>query len=366
MSVRVAYLCLQATRQGQASYAHVHEICDGLELLGFRVSLFEPTYADESRPRPGVAGRLIEFVRVQGRFVRALGRSEVAYVRDHPAALPAMLAARLRRVPIVLEVNGPWHELIASYPRLRRLRGIIGWLFGQRAGCASAMIAVTPALAAWLRSQYGHPRVEVVANGANIDLFNPSVAPMRGLPERYVTFFGALAPWQGIQTIISAVMSPWWPQDMSVVIAGEGQEAQRVREAAIRDPRIVMLGRVPYDQVPAIVVGGVAGLCPKTNTGADWATLGFSPLKAYEILACGVPAIVSDFPGLTDLVLGCDAGEVVAANDPKALAEAVGRLADHVESSKEKGARGRACIVREHSWKARAQATAAVIRSVVA
>jgi hypothetical protein len=39
---RIAYLNLQRATEGQASYAHVHEIIKGLRKREFAVDLFEP------------------------------------------------------------------------------------------------------------------------------------------------------------------------------------------------------------------------------------------------------------------------------------------------------------------------------------
>lgn len=57
---RMAYLCLQATREGQASYAHVHEIIKGLEHRGWEVQLFEPVYGQGKPPGIVLVGSDLE------------------------------------------------------------------------------------------------------------------------------------------------------------------------------------------------------------------------------------------------------------------------------------------------------------------
>ena len=48
-----------------------------------------------------------------------------------------------------------------------------------------------------------------------------------------------------------------------------------------------------------------------------------NPLKLFETLACGIPAIVSELPGQADLIREGRCGLVIPCNDPTALARAV-------------------------------------------
>ena len=137
-------------------------------------------------------------------------------------------------------------------------------------------------------------------------------------------------------------------------------ERPAVETAAAADPGIHDLGRQPYRVLPGIVARSICGLVPKNNLG-DRTGTGLYPLKVFETLACGVPAIVSDFPGQADLVRDNNAGLAVPAEDPVALARAVGDLASDPEIARASGTRGRAAIVAAHSWDIRAGATQDVL-----
>jgi glycosyltransferase involved in cell wall biosynthesis len=71
------------------------------------------------------------------------------------------------------------------------------------------------------------------------------------------------------------------------------------------------------------------------------------------MLACGLPSVVTDFPGQADLVRSLGAGIVVPPDDPAALARAVATLLANRLSSQEM-ARIAAVIKAEHSWDSRA------------
>jgi glycosyltransferase involved in cell wall biosynthesis len=359
---RVAYICLQATRQGQASFAHVREILSGLVRLGWACDLFEPAYAGEPTPAK-LRTRMLEFGRVQRRVVQAMPGYDVLYVRDHPAVLPAMRAAHRRGIPIVLEVNGIYDELKLAYPWTSALMPLLRWNFLARLRLAGGVIVVTEQMREVLRGFDGSKEITVVPNGADPVRFTPEAAAERIHPSRYVAFVGVLAVWQGIDTILEALRDPAWPDDVDVVIAGSGLEQAKIEAAQVTDSRIVYLGQVPYASVPAILAGSMASLSPKSDlVGLSG---GVSAVKLYESMACGVPVVVSSLPGQGEVVEAHRCGLVVPPSDPRALAEAVARLAADPEEARAMGDRGRRAVVEQHSWAVRAVDTGGVLTRVL-
>lgn len=357
------YLALEAPREGQASYAHIHEIVGGLQRRDWTVDLFVPSYSGKWK-RPGLLRRMMEYLCLQWRVIRAFEDGQAVYVRSHFLAFPASLWARLRGAPIVHEINGPYEDVAIAYAWARPLAGIIKWMWRKQFQWADRLITVTPQLADWVRDQGVATSVDVVPNGANTDLFHPDAPCDVDLPERYAVFFGGLARWQGIPTLLAAKQSPAWPKGVDLVIVGDGPERPTVEAAAAADPGIRDLGRQPYRVLPGIVAKSICGLVPKNNLG-DRTGTGLYPLKVFETLSCGVPAVVSDFPGQADLVRDNDCGLAVPAEDPDALARAVADLAADPARVKPMGARGRDAIVAAHSWDIRAGATQDVLMQLM-
>ncbi len=358
--MKVHYLCLQATREGQASYSHVHEIVNGLRRRGCDVEIFEPAYRED---HPSILTRLLAFLTVQWRLIRA-GKPDVLYIRWHFASILSALCFRLRGVPVVQEVNGHYEDLFSVWPAARR----IGWLFifvsRLQLQLADAVIVVTTQLVDWVRRQGSSAPVEVISNGANVALFAPTAVASIDLPRPYVVFFGALSPWQGIGLLLDAKAHPDWPADVTLVVVGDGMDRDKVEMAAGRDSAIRYLGRQPQQLLPGIVANSIAGLIPKVNAAGHDET-GLMPLKLFEILACGVPAIVTEFPGMADLVREADCGLVVPGDSPARLAAAIARCHADPELVRAMGARGREAVVGEHSWDARAGATYGLLRRLV-
>ncbi|MDY0087577.1 MAG: glycosyltransferase family 4 protein [Coriobacteriia bacterium] len=362
--MRIAYLCLQSTKQDQASQAHVHEIINGLRSQGAHVDLFEPEYATDTLP--GAVGRLMAFLRSQMRLIKVMRRYDVLYIRGHALAWPTAFWARRVSMPVVQECNGMVDDFFIAWPAARRIQRSITWLTYDQFRKADEIIVGSSGLAAWLKRETGRDG-HIIPNGANCEIFQPMERPEGVvLPDEYVVFFGSLAPWQGIDTTLAAVRDPQWPEGLALVVAGDGVKRGAVEAAAAAgDGRVVYLGSLPYDQVAAIVSNAVCSLVNKEQE--EFAAAGISPLKLYESMACGVPVIATEgMPGLTEVVREQEVGIIVPQRDSGALASAVARLAADAGLRAEMGQRGRAFAEAECSWFARSEDVAAVIVAAAA
>ena len=358
---RVLYLTLESPREGQASYAHVNEIVNGLRRVGHEVQLFAPSYAKDWET-PGVASRLLEYAKLQLRLCATARRGDVIYVRSHFLAVLVSLYGHLIGARLMQEINGPYEDLFITYPWTQRYSKLLSALQRWQFKVADALITVTPQLKTWAAAQIGIPkRIEVVPNGANTDMFKPGApCDLPNLPDKYVVFFGGFARWQGIETMVAALDQPEWPADTALVVIGDGQQRDLIQQAAAKHSRLHWLGRQPYAKVAGVVARSIGGLVPKNNQG-DREGTGLFPLKIFETLACGVPAIVTNFPGQADLVRNEQCGLVIPPENPRALAVAVATLAADPDTARAMGARGAAAVLREHSWQCRAEQTAEII-----
>jgi glycosyltransferase involved in cell wall biosynthesis len=223
-------------------------------------------------------------------------------------------------------------------------------------GWADAVVVVTPGLEGYVAAATGRRGgYYVIGNGADVDRFRPEIAGASITGRSYVVFVGALASWQGIDVILSAVQAAAWPQNVDLVIAGEGREQGRIQEAARTCRRIRWLGTIPYEESAILVSGSLAALVPMV--AGPRSIFGLSPLKLFEAMASGVPVVVSDLPGPGDVVRAHECGITFPAGDPEALARAVTEIAKDPVRASEMGARGRAAAVSLYSWDARAAQT---------
>jgi glycosyltransferase involved in cell wall biosynthesis len=356
--MRLAYVALETPVPGQAAHTHIHEIILGLQAKGWAVERFFATRSGASAGR-SFPIRLADYVGVQRRLVRALAHVDVVFVRGHFMAFPAALWARAAGKVVVHEINGATEDVVVTYPWMRPFRAVMRHLQRWQLRAADAIFAVTPGLAEWARAEAGHDRVYLVPNGANANLFTPE-GPRHRVSRPYVVFVGGLVRWHGIGTMLDALRHEVWPPDVDLVIVGDGIEREQLVAADGEEPRLCWLRRQDYAAVPGILRGALAALVPIEDPRGR-SSHGVLPLKMYEAMACGVPVVVTDLPGQSELVRDEDAGLVIPVGDPGALARAVAALAADPDAARRMGAAGAAAIRARHSWQHRADAIHSVL-----
>jgi glycosyltransferase involved in cell wall biosynthesis len=295
--------------------------------------------------------------------LRMMGAADVVYARAHPANFPITLAAKLRRIPIVQEINGTYRDIAITHTWLSSVIWLIAPLYRMQFRWASALIAVTPGLAEWGRHQAPAVPSYVVANGVNYEIFNPRRRPLPVTPGNYAIFFGSLNRWHGIETMITAAESEEWPKKLDLIIIGDGQLSATVREAAGRNPKIHSLPSVNQETLAGYIRGAMMGLVPINSVG-DRGRFGVAPLKLYETLACATPVVVTEFAEQAELVRSFGAGIVIPPNDAGALARAVCMLNERPISA-DKMLQTAAAIGANHSWTNRSAETEKILLSVV-
>ena len=360
---RLAYLSLEVLLPGRAAYTHVTEMIAGLERRGWHVSPFlaQPTGSAASR---SPVRRIPEHWRVLAKALWQLRRHDVLYIRSHPFAWPAALAARRAGLIVVHEINGLIRDLKVTYPILHPVHSQIVALQMAQHRAANALFAVTPGLVAQLQETLPGQSVHLVPNGANLALFTPD-GPRYRHERPYVLFVGSLVRWHGIDTMLSALAHPAWPAGLDLLIAGEGMEGSTLAEAEKRLPNLVWLRRQEYEALPALLRGAVAALVPIGNPDGR-SSRGVFPLKLFEAMACGTPVVVTDLPGQAELVRDSGCGVVVPVDDAGRLAAAVAQLMADLAESHVMGDRGALEAHRAHGWQHRADQVHAVLNGLMA
>lgn len=361
----IAYLTLEAPREGHANYTHVHEIIAGLRRRGCSVTLYQPPYAGQT-VLPPLWRRLLSSLWLQAKMWTKWKRGRVLYIRGHYLAFPSAVMAKIFGAPIIHEINGPYDDVFIVYPGLRRVRPILIWMQRIQYKWATACISVTQALCDWISRECNGRDVHLVPNGANTDLFHPGYAKPADAPAKYALFFGGLAKWHRIDAVIEAFQSPSWPADVDLVIIGDGPQRDLVQAAASANAHIHALGRKPYHDIPAYAANALCGFVVTGDSSGlgQRAETGLFPLKLFETLACGIPAIVTDFPGQADLIRHSECGIVVPPDGVAELAEAVAWLNANPDQASVMGQRGHLVVVAEHSWDARAGQTFDIIKKL--
>jgi len=303
---------------------------------------------------PNFLERALAFGHWLGRHVDRLESSlELCHFRDPWSGAPIALRPN-RRYAVVYEVNAlPSIELPSLFPALggRTLDKIRA---SELACCDAADLIVTPSqTTASLLASLGVPaaKIEVIPNGADVA---GGAARPAGAPERYILYFGAAQPWQGIETLLRAFARLLdFPSLHLVLCASNDSRAWRANarlaeKLGIAD-RVVWRHALGEDELAGWREHAEISVAPLTDSPRN-VVQGCAPLKILESMASGTAVVASDIPPVRELIRHRENGWLVHPERPAELARALRVLLDHPELARQLGANARRTIEEHYSW----------------
>jgi glycosyltransferase involved in cell wall biosynthesis len=308
-----------------------------------------------TRPAENLLERAAAFGARLDELLGKLGTSlQLAHFRDPWGGLP--IVERPGRCYVtVYEVNGlPSIELPFTYPALppailERIEGL------EQACLDGADVVITPSqvtAARLTRRGVDLGKLHVIPNGATLPA-RPSPPPPAA-PRRYLLYFGALQPWQGIDTALRALARLRDLHDLELVICSSvhHRRAKPYRKLA---EKLQVADRVRWrftlseDELASWREHALLSLAPLSDCSRN-SLQGCSPLKIIESMAAGVPVVASDLPVVRELMSDGEHGRLVAADRPGELARAIRVLLDHPERLSAMGAAARQHVANNLSW----------------
>jgi glycosyltransferase involved in cell wall biosynthesis len=270
---------------------------------------------------------------------------QIAHFRDPWSGLP-IVARTERDYVTVYEVNGlPSIELPFLYPLippalLERIQEL------EQRCLEAADVIITPSR---ITRQRLPERAIVVPNGA--DLRAPSPPPPA---TNYLLYFGALQPWQGVDTALRALAR--LPHELSLVICASvhARRAKPYRKLAEHlgiEHRVEWHFALAEDELAAYREHALLSLAPLKDCSRN-ALQGCAPLKILESMAAGVPVVASNLPAVRELIEDGTHGKLVAPDRPGELARAIRVLLDHPERRAAMGGAARSRIEQRFTWEA--------------
>lgn len=288
--------------------------------------------------------------------------------RYYNLAGAGILAAHRRGIPSLLEVNA----LIVDPPAVfkRRLDDRLGgplrrWATWQ---CRAATRIVTP-LATTVPAGVERARIVELPWGANVQTFAPTAqAPVEeslrtrltlAPAEQVAVFAGSFRVWHGVHDFMQAAMRLIAAgEPFQFVLIGDGPERAAAEQiAAPHAERFRFLGKVPHQDMPALLSMAGAGVAPFNTAGHPaLRAAGFywSPLKIYEYMAMGLPVVTPAIPPLDTTIREGIEGALYPEGDIPALAEAIRRVLRSPQR-RQMGMQARERVVRDFSWERHCQ-----------
>ncbi|MDN4472747.1 glycosyltransferase family 4 protein [Demequina zhanjiangensis] len=264
-----------------------------------------------------------------------------------PQAIVASSVARRMRVPFGFTTHA------SDVVVLRRLGPVGNRIVRTVVSRAAFATAVSGQTATKLLDFFtGERRAEVEAELAVAPMGAPAVN--KGVPAgdpHTVCVIARLVEKKGIHVLLDA-----WPSvranvpDARLLIGGDGPWRSRLEAQARGVDGVEFVGYVTGDAKASLEQRAGIVAVPSI-VGRDGDSEGL-PVAALEALARGAALVVSDASGAQELLYDSDAGAVVGAGDPEALADALVALMGRDDGARERAREAALHVAESHSWEA--------------
>jgi len=364
--MKILYHHRIASKDGQ--YVHVSEIVGSLRRLEVELRMVSPALADSQQfgGELGLVATLkrrlpkaiyeamelgyaaIDFVKMVVTIVRF--RPTVVYERYNLFLPSGVLAAKLLRVPLILEVNAPLYDERLRYGGLA-LKRLARWTEKFVWRNADAVLPVTHVLAARVVQEGVRPdKVEVIPNGVDGAQFSASVQPttIPRFPAGSVVvgFVGFCREWHQLDKVVTLIAeNP--SSKLALLVVGDGPAIPELKEQVTRlgcTDRVHFAGLVGRNEMPAWLAAIDIAIQPAVVPYA-------SPLKLIEYMASGKAIVAPAQDNIRELLSHEENALLFGENDSRQFLSALLRLAGD-EPLRDRLAAGARNTVREMalSW----------------
>ncbi|MNX94818.1 Alpha-D-kanosaminyltransferase [compost metagenome] len=254
-----------------------------------------------------------------------------------------------------MEVRDIWPEAIVAVglmkpgPVISALEVIERFLYRR----ARALVVVTNGFAEKIAAKGIDPsKIVVVPNAVDLRQFSildrkESTKAQFGLEGKFlVSYIGTHGMAHNLTMVIEAAERLKDLADVHFLFAGDGAERKRI-EAMVEEKaltNVTMLGQQSRELVPRLI--GMSDVClvPLRKTPLFDATI---PSKIYEIMACGVPMIISVSGEARRLVERAKAGIGIEPENVDQLIQGIRSLRDSQEKREALGYNGARFVTEE-------------------
>ncbi len=297
--------------------------------------------------------------------------ADVLLVRYNMLNFGALIAARLQRIPVVLEVNSPHaferKNLVKDVWQIPFLPFLI-----ERLNMTLADRIVT--VSQVLKSYYSERKISadkifVIPNGVNTDRFNPeidfsTVRAKYGLAGKTVLgFVGSFHHWHGITNLMTLIQKtvPQYPE-IAYLLVGDGPLKPQLENFVTSNgliEKVTLTGYVAHDEVPNHVAAMDIVLAPYPKMEFFY----FSPLKLFEYLSAGKAVVASRIGQISEIIQDGENGVLYDPDDLNDLLQKTTRLIVDENERARISFKARESVLQRFSWEKNARQVARVLAS---
>lgn len=314
----------------------VNKMARTLSMMGFRTTItgvkrkdspvFSPSYATIKRIPLIFHKGFLFYAEYNTKlfFFLLFSRFHLLVANDLDTLLPAHLAARIKRKPLVYDA----HEYFTGTPEVMDRQGVYRvwktierWLFPQQ----KTIITVNDSIARLYREEY-NKSVYVVRN------LPPTLTPKTkldrkslGVPDngRVILLQGTgINAERGGEELLEAMLPAYGLQHTILWIIGSGDILPGLKQIARKlqlGDRVRFFPKMPYEQLMAYASLADIGLSLDKDRSINYR---YSlPNKLFDYIMAGVPVLASDLPEVKKIVLDYGVGQVLRDVEPASIAE---------------------------------------------
>ncbi|MEK7829546.1 MAG: TIGR04063 family PEP-CTERM/XrtA system glycosyltransferase [Acidobacteriota bacterium] len=274
--------------------------------------------------------------------------------------LAATKAAKALKLPMVYELR--YYEEDAAVDRGKTRHNSLRYRLGQRLEQqaleqADVVTTISHALRDDLvRRGISPEKIFEVPNGVDTESFKPT-EPDEELVIKYglagnlvIGFIGSFYFYEGLDDLIdAATILLAHRHDVKLLLVGEGEAEELLQQRlpeSLRD-HFIFTGNVPHDEVRRYYSVMDILVYPRKRSRLTELT---TPLKPLEAMAMEKVVVASDVGGLRELLDNGNAGFLVEAENEKALADLLIRLAENESERLAMAKQAREFVVQERDW----------------
>lgn len=267
-------------------------------------------------PRPAWIGPAAMSLLTPWIHRRELRTARILKTNQAAGAWAAVLAKWWYGTPLIVRCGYPWSFNYArESPRPWR-RGAVRLLERLAVRAADRVVTTSAAAGEYLIAVHGldRRRLRVIPNYVDVERFAPD--PKSHHAPDLAVFVGRMAAEKGLSTLVDAAARV---PGLRLRLIGDGPEREPLRRrAAASDVPAEFMGTVANEALPSLLNEAGIFVAPSRYEG--------HPKAMLEAMACGLPVVGSDVPGIAEVVRHGETGWLCRAGDAAHFAEAITAL----------------------------------------
>jgi len=270
-----------------------------------------------------------------------------------------VIAARLRRVPLILEVRDIWPDSILALGAIhsKYVLRLLQWLELKMYDAARHVITVGKGYKQKLLDKgLQEEDISVIPNGFDCKLFYPR-RPDEKIKERYdlnsdfiCTYVGTIGLACGLEVVLGAaeMLKNRKRNDIKFLLVGSGAVKNQLQQQAYQQnlDNVIFVGRQDKHKIPGFL--SIADVCLVHLRETDLFK-GVLPSKIFEAAAMAKPIILGVEGFAAELLKRAKAGISIEPQNAGQLAQAVERLAANPNLCRSFGQAGREYVIKHHN-----------------